>query len=65
MNLIPNIDSHARTIEFMVHEARVATDSLNPENNILTHAGVNIPHPEPNSGEPDLERFEVFIAGLL
>ncbi len=65
MNLIPNIDSHARTIKLMVHEAQVATNGLNPENNILTHAGVKIPHPEPYLGEPDLERFKVFIAGLL
>src|SRR6266481_4789809 len=64
-NLIPNINSHARTIELMVHEARVATHSLDPENNILTRAGVKIPHPEPYSGEPDLERFEVFVTGLL
>src|SRR6266481_9757030 len=64
-NPIPNIDSHTRTIELMVHEARVVTDGLDPENNILTHTGVKIPHPEPYSGEPDLERFEVFVAGLL
>src|SRR6266481_8029348 len=50
-NPIPNIDSHTRTIELMVHEARVATDGLDPENNILTRAGVKIPHPEPYSGE--------------
>ena len=49
----------------MVHEARVTTDSLDPENNILTRAGVKIPHPEPYSGEPDLERFKVFVTGLL
>src|SRR6266481_8877459 len=64
-NLIPNINSHARTIELMVHEALVTTDGLDPENNILTCAGVKIPHPEPYSGEPDLERFEVFVTGLL
>ena len=64
-NLIPNIDSHTRTIKLMVHEAQVATNGLNPENNILTHAGVKIPHPKPYSGEPDLERFKVFVAGLL
>ncbi len=64
-NLIPNIDSHAKTIELMVHEAQVATDGLDPENNILTHAGVKIPHPEPYLGKPDLERFEVFVTGLL
>ena len=65
MNPIPNINSHTRTIELMVHEARVVTDGLDPENNILTCAGVKIPHPEPYSGEPDLERFEVFVTGLL
>src|SRR6266481_744362 len=64
-NPIPNIDSNTRTIKLMVHEAGVATNGLDPENNILTRAGVKIPHPEPYSGEPDLERFEVFVAGLL
>ena len=49
----------------MVHEAQAATNGLDPENNILTHAGVKIPHPEPYSGKPDLERFKVFVAGLL
>ena len=49
----------------MVHEAREANKGLSPENAILMHIGTHMPHPESYSGEPDLERFQVFIAGLL
>jgi len=35
------------------------------DDNILAHTGVRIPHPEPYSGEANLKRFEIFIAGIL
>ena len=41
------------------------TEGLDPDNNIFTRTGVKMPHPEPYSGEADLERFEVFVAALL
>ena len=40
------------------------TEGLDPDNNIFTCAGVKMLHPEPYSGEADLERFEVFVAAL-
>ena len=39
--------------------------SLGPDNDLVTHIGVKIPHPEPYLGEADLEKFETFIAGVL
>ena len=58
-------DSPSRTIQLMIQEARESTEGLDPDNNIFTHAGVKMPHPEPYSGEADLERFEVFVTALL
>ena len=58
-------DSPSRTIRLMIREARDSTEGLDPDNNILTRAGVKMPHPESYSGEADLERFKVFIAALL
>ena len=49
----------------MIWEARELTKGLDPDNNIFTHAGIKMPHPEPYSGEADLEKFEVFITALL
>ena len=49
----------------MIREARDSTEGLDPDNNIFTHAGVKMPHPEPYSGEANLERFEVFVTALL
>ena len=51
-------DSPSRTIRLMIQEARESTKGLDPNNNIFTHAGVKMPHPESYSGEADLERFE-------
>ena len=48
-NFIPNIDSHTRTIELMVHEAWVTTDGLDPENNILTRTGDRGKDPTPRA----------------
>ena len=58
-------DSLSRTIRLMIQEARESTGSLDPNNNIFTHAGVKMPHPEPYSGEANLERFKVFVTALL
>ena len=41
------------------------SQSLGPDNDLVTRIGVKIPHPEPYSGEADLEKFEMFIAGRL
>ena len=49
----------------MIREVRDSTKGLDPDNNIFTRAGVKMPHPEPYSGEADLERFKVFVAALL
>src|SRR6266481_6795101 len=49
----------------MINEAERVQEGLGPDLDIFTHAGVKIPHPEPYSGEVDLERFEVFVAGIL
>ena len=38
---------------------------LNPDSEIFTRGRVKMPHPEYYSGEPDLERYEVFIVGVL
>ena len=49
----------------MIQEARESTECLDPDNNIFTHTGVKMPHPEPYSGEANLKRFKVFVAALL
>ena len=49
----------------MIKEARESTKGLDPNNNIFTHAGVKMPHPESYSGEADLKKFKVFITALL
>ena len=49
----------------MVQEARDASKGLSAENSILARMGAKMPPPEPYSGEPDLKRYQVFIAGLL
>jgi len=59
------VDHSVNFVALMVHEAREANKGLSPENTILTRIGTRMPHPESYSGEPDLERFQVFIAGLL
>ena len=38
---------------------------LNPNSEVFTRGRMKMPHPEYYSGEPDLERFEVFIVGVL
>ena len=49
----------------MIAEAERVQEGLGPNLDSFTRAGVKIPHPEPYSGEVDLERFEVFITGIL
>ena len=49
----------------MVREAIEANRDLDPNNTLLAHIGVKFPHPEPYVGEPDIEQFEVFVAGVL
>ena len=63
--LVNETDEPVGPIGLMVHRAIVANQDLDPEDNLLTRAGVKIPHPEPYAGEPDLEHFEVFVAGIL
>ena len=52
-------------VSLMVQEARDASKGLRAENSILMQMGAKMPLPEPYSGEPDLEQYQVFIAGLL
>ena len=52
-------------VSLMVQEAREACKGLSEENSIFTQMGAKMPPPEPYSGEPDLKRYQVFIAGLL
>src|SRR6266481_9598789 len=49
----------------MIAEAERVQEGLGPDLDIFTQAGVKIPHPKPYLGEVDLERFEVFVAGIL
>ena len=49
----------------MVQEAINVSRSLGPNNDLVTHIGVKIPHPELYLGEANLEKFEMFIAGVL
>ena len=49
----------------MVQEARDASKGLSAENSILAWMGAKMPPPEPYSGKPDLERYQVFITSLL
>jgi hypothetical protein len=36
-----------------------------PRESLLYKAGIKLPHPEPYGGSADLEKFEVFITGIL
>ena len=38
---------------------------LNPDSEVFTQGRVKMPHPKYYSGEPNLEKFEVFIIGVL
>src|SRR6266481_5683285 len=58
-------DSLSNPIRLMIDEAERVQEGLGPDLDIFAHAGVKIPHPEPYSGEVDLERFKVFVAGIL
>ena len=58
-------DKLACPIHMMVQEAINVSWSLGPDNDLVTRIGVKTPHPEPYSGEADLEKFETFIAGVL
>ena len=58
-------DELACPIHVMVQEAIDVSRSLGPNNDLVTHLGVKIPHPKPYSGEADLKKFETFIAGIL
>ena len=58
-------DELACLIHTMVQEAISVSRSLGPDNDLVTCIGVKIPHPEPYLGEADLEKLEMFIAGVL
>ena len=58
-------DELACPIHVMVQEAINMSWSLGPDNDLITHIGVKVPHPEPYSGEADLKKFEMFIAGVM
>ena len=58
-------DKLACPIHVMVQEAIDVSWILGPDNNLITHIGVKIPHPEPYLGEADFEKFETFITGIL
>jgi len=49
----------------MVQEAIDVSQSLGPDNNLIAHLGVKIPHPKLYSSEPDLKKFKTFITGML
>ena len=52
-------------IRIIIRGALKDYQELNPNSEVFTRGGVKMPHPEYYSGEPDLERFEVFIVGIL
>ena len=49
----------------MVQEVIDASKGLSTENSIPTQMGSKMPPPEPYTGKPDLEQYQVFVAGLL
>ena len=55
------IDQTVNFVSLMVQEARDASKGLSAENSILVWMGAKMPPPEPYSGKPDLEQFQVFI----
>ena len=59
------IDRMVNFMSLMVQEARDTSKGLSTENSILTRMGAKMPPPEPYSGEPYLERYQVFIVSLL
>ena len=52
-------------IQILVQGAFNDYQELNPDSEVFTCGGVKMLHPEYYLGEPDLERFEVFIIGIL
>ena len=52
-------------IRTLVQGAFSDYQELNPDSEVITHGGVKMPHPEYYLGEPNLEKFEVFIIGIL
>jgi len=52
-------------IKLIVRKAITASQEPSSDSNSLTQAGVRIPHPEAYSGEEDLEKFKMFVMGLL
>ena len=52
-------------VSLMVQEARDTSKGLSTENSILTRMGAKMPPPEPYTGKPDLEQYQVFVTGLL
>ena len=58
-------NKQACPIHTMVQEAINISQSLGPNNDLITCIGVKIPHPEPYLGEVDLKKFETFITGIL
>ena len=59
------IDRMVNFMSLMMQEARDTSKGLSTENSILTWMGAKMPPPEPYSGEPYLERYQVFIMSLL
>jgi hypothetical protein len=49
----------------MVHIPLHENRDKDPEKSLLYKAGIKLPHLEPYGGSTDLEKFEVFIAGIL
>jgi hypothetical protein len=55
----------ADSITSMVHVMLYENRDKDPEKSLLYKAGIRLPHPEPYGDSADLEKFEVFIAGIL
>ena len=52
-------------IRTLVRGAFSDYQELNPDSEVFTHGRVKMPHPKYYLGKPDLEKFEVFIVGIL
>ena len=59
------IDRAVNFVSLMVQEVRDTSKGLSAENSIFVWMGAKMPPPEPYSGKPDLERYQLFITGLL
>ena len=52
-------------IACMIRTVLAEGQHTDPDNSVLTQAGIKLDHPETYAGSSDLKEFEIFIAGIL